>query len=239
MKQLSQVQCRAYMTFLNSSWELHESSLVFFWWGGSGGRECPVQWKGFLSLAVVFLSRVAGSPEQVHCTGKTDERRKQEVLRDQWLLACQLPKNRHPNTDLIFPKPGKGSGGPIWCWLYWLQIPKQLGTFGEQSFSRLSCKFSWACLLNYVLWLKALEDAAKSAVSGWSSQVHPFHVARPATGCSPPSHSGTHLARCHPQTRYEGTKSSCGPQRPRQLQQVLNDPSPPPSPGIFTSELLF
>ena len=129
---------------------------VFFWWGGggSGGRECPVQWKGFLSLAVVFLSRVAGSPEQVHCSGKRQMREgNRKFLRDQWLLACQLPTNRHSNTDLIFPKPGKGSGGPIWCWLYWLQIPKQLGTFGEQSFSRLSCKFSWVCLLNYVLWL--------------------------------------------------------------------------------------
>ena len=156
LTQLSQVQSRAYMTFLNSSWELHESCLGFFLvvGGGGGGRECPVQWKGFLSLAVVFLSRVAGSPEQVHCSGKRQMREgNRKFLRDQWLLACQLPTNRHSNTDLIFPKPGKGSGGPIWCWLYWLQIPKQLGTFGEQSFSRLSCKFSWVRLLNYVLWL--------------------------------------------------------------------------------------
>ena len=34
--------------------------------------------------------------------------RKQEVLADPWLLVCQLPKNRHPNTDSIFTKPDKG-----------------------------------------------------------------------------------------------------------------------------------
>lgn len=74
--------------------------------------------EGLSFASCIFLSRVAGSPEQVHCRGgetdegKTDERSKQEVLTDQWLLVCQLPKSRHPNIDSVFTKPDKWFGGP-------------------------------------------------------------------------------------------------------------------------------
>lgn len=69
--------------------------------------------EGLSFASCIFLSRVAGSPEQVHCGGgETDERSKQKVLTDQWLLVCQLPKSRHPNTDSIFTKPDKWFEGP-------------------------------------------------------------------------------------------------------------------------------
>lgn len=65
-----------------------------FFFGGGGGW-CPVQWKGSLALQLPLQGE---SPEAGALRKESPACRKQEVLKDQQPLVCQLPK---PSTQIL------------------------------------------------------------------------------------------------------------------------------------------